>query len=156
MLQAPLLPHHKLSSTWGPILTSLLHPTVDGLGIRSPFTTPDHPDPTYLTPTADSANPMVHVIVALASVPDATLSQIRATLVDPNWNLEQEEADHVAGGLAQPNVCGTDCRLAFNDAALVVDVPASRLRPVLVWLAHRELALWISPRHRMQMHNYFA
>ena len=153
MLQAPLLPHHKLSSTWGPILVSLLHLTVDGLGIRSPFTTPDHLDLTYLTPTTNSANPMVHVTVALASIPDTDLSQIRASFGDPNWNLEQEEAAHVEVGLAQPNVCGSDCQLAFNDDALVVDIPASRLGPVLVWLANRELAVWISPRHRIQAHN---
>ena len=151
MLQAPLLPHHKLSPTWGPILTSLLHPTVDGLGIRGPFTTPDHPDPTYLTPTANPTNPMVHVTVALPSIPADDLSQIRASFGDPNWTPEQEEATHVAAGLAQPDVCSSDCHVELTGANLEVDVPASRLGPVLVWLTHRELAAWIAPRHRNQL-----
>ena len=156
MLQAPLLQHHKLSSTWGQILTSLLHPTIDGLGIRGPSTTPDHPDPMYLTPTADPANPMVHVTIALASIPDADLLQLWASFGDPDWNHKQEEAAHMAAGLEQPDLCGLDCQSTFNSAALVVDISASWLRPVLVWLARCELAVWISPRYRIQTHNYFA
>ena len=130
-----------------------MHRTDDGLGIRGPFA---NPDPAYLTTTADPANPMVHVTVALPSIPAADLEQLRASFGDANWSPEHEEAAHVAAGLAQPNVCGMDCHVAPNGAALVVDVPASRLGPVLVWLTHRELAVWIAPRHRTQVHNFFA
>ena len=154
--QAPVLPHHKLSSAWGPILTSLLPPSGEGLGIRGPFATPTNPNPTYLTHTSDPANPTVHVSVALPSIPPADLVQLQAGFGDPDWNPGQEEAAHVAAGLAQPGVCGLDCHVTHDSTALVVDVPASRLGPVLGWLAHRDLAAWIAPRHRIQMHNNFA
>ena len=81
----------------------------------------------------------------------------------------------MAAGLAQHRVCGDSegtgwvggilysatstmptCSVAAVGATLAIDVPASRLGPVLAWLSHRELAAWITPRRRVMLHNEVA